>query len=108
MSYSLICITNLPDIISRYGPLRLYWEGCGLGEMVLQQLKLLWLGFRKNWQENTLKDIYQQGELTRITEELRNEEKQFGAKMFHIYSDYITAQKQLLQNKPMSMIQIND
>jgi hypothetical protein len=86
----------------------LYWEGYGSGEKVLQQLKLLWLGFRKNWQENTLKDIYQQGELTRITEELRNEKKKSVAKMFHIYSDYITARNTLLQKKPMSVIQIND
>jgi hypothetical protein len=107
MSYSLICLTNLPDLIRRYGPLRLYWEGGGLGEKVLQKLKLLWLGFRKNWQEKTLKDIYQQGELTRITEEQRNEKKNSGAKMLHIYSDYITARNTLLQNKPMSVIQSN-
>jgi hypothetical protein len=79
-----------------------------LVEKVLQQLKLLWLGFRKNWQENNLKDIYQQGEITRITEELRNEKKNSGAKMFHIYSDYITARNTLIQNKPMSVIQINN
>jgi hypothetical protein len=97
MSYSFICLTNLPDLIRRYGPLRLYWEGGGLGEKVLQQLKLLWLGFRKNWQESTLKDIYQQGELTMITEELRNEKKNYVAKMFHIYIDYITARNTLLQ-----------
>jgi chitinase len=86
----------------------LYWEGGGLDEKVLQQLKLIWLGFRKNWQENTLKDIYQQGELTRITEELRNEKKNYVAEIFHIYSDYITAWNKLLQKKPMSVIQIND
>jgi hypothetical protein len=108
MSYSFICLTNLPDLIRRYWPLWLYWEGVGLGEKVLQQLKLIWIGFRKNWQENTLRDIYQQGELARITEELRNEKKNSVAKMFHIYSDYITARNTLLQKKPMSVIQIND
>jgi hypothetical protein len=41
MSYSFICLTNLPDVISNYGPLRLYWEGGGLGEKVLQQLNIL-------------------------------------------------------------------
>jgi hypothetical protein len=107
MSYSFICLTNLPDLIRRYGQLRLYWEGGGLGEKVLHQLKLLWLGLRKNWQEKTLKDIYQQVELTRITEELRNENKNSVTKMFHIYSDYITAKNTLLEKKIMSVIQIN-
>jgi hypothetical protein len=107
MSYSFICLTNLPDLIRIYGPLRLYWEGSGWGEKVLQQLKLIWLGFINNWQENTSTDIYQQGELTRRTEEVRNEKKSSGAKKNHIYSDYITARNTLLQNKPVSVIQMN-
>jgi hypothetical protein len=48
MSYSFICLTNLPDLIKGYWPLWLYWEGRGLGEKVLQKLKLLWIGFRNN------------------------------------------------------------
>jgi hypothetical protein len=103
MAYIFLCLMNLPDVISKYGPLRMYWEGGGLGEKVLQQLKLLWIGFRKNWQENTLKDIYQHGELIRIQNELKKETKYAGPKMFHIYSDYITARNTFIQNKPMSV-----
>jgi hypothetical protein len=63
----------------------------GLGEKVLQQFKLLWIGFRTSWQENTLEDIYQRGEIIIIKNELKKETNSAGPKMFHIYSDYITA-----------------
>jgi hypothetical protein len=40
MSCSFICLTNLPDLIRRYGPLRLYWEGGGLGEKVSEKVRI--------------------------------------------------------------------
>jgi hypothetical protein len=72
----------------------------------LQQLKLLWIGFRKKCQENTLKDIYQRGELITIQKEFKKETKSAGPKMFHIYSEYITARNTLIQNKPMSVVRM--
>jgi hypothetical protein len=79
-----------------------------LGEKVLQQLKFLFIGFRKNWQENTLKDIYLQCEQARIREELKKEKISSSAKMLHIYNDYITVSNSLLQKKPMSVIEMKD
>jgi hypothetical protein len=87
MSYSHICLRNLPLVIEKFGPLHLYWEGGGLGEKLLQQLKVLNIGFRKNWQVNTLKDIYQRGELIRIRDEMNDDRKISERKMFHIYSE---------------------
>jgi hypothetical protein len=70
----------------------------------MQQLKLIWIGFRKKWQEHTLKHIYQRGELIRIQNELKQETKSAGPKMFHIYSDYITAINTFIQNEQMSVL----
>jgi hypothetical protein len=100
ISYSFLCLTNLPDVISNYGPLRLYWEGGGLGEKLLQHLKILWIGFRKNWIDNTLKDVYQHVELIIIGVDLKAKWKTTEPKMFHIYSDCITVRNAFMQKNP--------
>jgi hypothetical protein len=99
MSYSFICLKNLPDVISSYGPLSLYWEGGGLGEKVLQQFKIIW---------NTLKDVYQHVELIRIGADLKEKRKTTCPNFFHIYSDYITVRNTFMQNKPMSVVGMKD
>jgi hypothetical protein len=108
MSYSHICLRNLPLVIEKIGPLHLYWEDGGLGEKVLKQLNLLWIGFRKNCQMNTLKDIYQRGELIRIRDEIHDDRKISKPKMFHIYSDYITVRNTFMKNTHMSVVALED
>ena len=42
-----------------FGPLRLYWEGGWKGEGIIKELKeVIRDGLKKNWQENTLKRVY--------------------------------------------------
>jgi hypothetical protein len=43
-SYNLFCLLNLPFVVALFGPiLRLYWEGAGIGEKLLQKCKALWM-----------------------------------------------------------------
>ncbi len=51
-SYNFISLTTIPLILQQYGPVRNQWEGGGLGEKIIQQMKPTWLGSRKNWQHD--------------------------------------------------------
>ena len=46
-SYNFICLTNLPDMLRDFGPIRNLWEGGGQGEKIIGLLKPSWFGFRK-------------------------------------------------------------
>jgi len=49
-SYNFLCLLNLPSTLADFGPIRNYWEGGGMGEKIIQQMKPLWNGFLKHWQ----------------------------------------------------------
>ena len=53
-SYNFVCLLNLPDVMSNYGPLPNLWEGGGQGEKVLSRLKPLHNGYRAGWQKHLL------------------------------------------------------
>jgi hypothetical protein len=120
-SYNFLCLLNLPVMISLYGPPCLYWEGSGMGEKVLQQLKALWIGFRRNWQVNTMTDVYKQALLTRMNaRRLPNwfsqqeiglaeakKEEQYEGKLFHCYNNFIALFKKFRDNRPVSVVQLN-
>jgi len=53
-SYNFICLTNIPKVMRRFGPVRNLWEGGDQGEKIIRVVKPLWFGFRKNWEVNLL------------------------------------------------------
>jgi len=55
--YNFLCLLNIPEVMSMFGPLRNYWEGGMIGEKILQYAKGSWHGFTKNWQANMLRNI---------------------------------------------------
>jgi hypothetical protein len=67
-SYNFMCTINLFLVVQEYGPPRLYWEGSGMGEHILQFLKQLWNGFHNGWQQNTLTRVLRQMTLKRLGE----------------------------------------
>jgi len=46
-SYNFICLTNIPETMHKFGPIRNYWEGGGMGEKIIQLIKPLWNAIRK-------------------------------------------------------------
>ncbi len=44
-SYNFICISNVPDIMRKFGPIHNYWEGGGMCETIIHLIKPLWNGF---------------------------------------------------------------
>jgi hypothetical protein len=65
-SYNFICLTNLPSMIRKYGPIRNLWEGGGQGEKILQLIKPRWHGYRKNWAKNMLDNVLKQMAMSRV------------------------------------------
>jgi len=65
-SYNFICLTNLPDVMQHYGPVRNLWEGGGQGEKIIRLFKPVWYGFRKNWHYNLLNNVLQQMSIQRV------------------------------------------
>jgi hypothetical protein len=49
-SYNFVCLLNLPTMLATFGPLHNYWEGGGMDEKIIQQIKPLWNRFCKLWQ----------------------------------------------------------
>lgn len=56
-SYNYVCLTNIPQMISDFGPLRNLWEGGGQGGKIVGLLRPLCCGYRYNWYINLLENI---------------------------------------------------
>jgi len=52
-----MCLLNVPDVLTQFGPIRNYWEGGMMGEKTLQFAKRTWHGFTANWATNMLRNI---------------------------------------------------
>jgi hypothetical protein len=65
-SYNFLCLLNLPKTIEEFGPIRNYWEGGVMGEKLIQVVKPLWNGFRKNWQKSIMDKVMKQMAIQRV------------------------------------------
>ena len=105
-SYNFICLLNVPNMLATFGPLRNFWEGGGMGEKFIQQIKPLWNGFRKNWQLNLLDNVLQKMAINRI--EKHSQQNVNKGKQFHKYKDKEDVTDNFNNRKPMSMIQLDN
>jgi hypothetical protein len=116
-SYNFICLTNLPDVMQHYGPVRNLWEGGGQGEKIIRLFKPVWYGFRKNWHYNLLNNVLQQMSINRV--QVMREKKKVnnncnmwgintGKKMIHKYKNMEDVHLQYYARKPISMLKLNN
>ena len=111
-SYNFTCLLNLPDVMNNYGPLLNLWEGGGQGEKILQQVKPLWLGFRKNWQQSILTRMLNERALKLMMKsEIQNEDKASKPddtlrveSMYHTYADVADVKRQMRRRVAMSAV----
>ena len=73
---NFLSLLNLPEIMKRYGPLRLYWEGTMIGEKAIQEFKPYCKGLKQNWQEHTLNNFYLHKVFDFIIREQKGDENQ--------------------------------
>ena len=95
-----------------YGPLLNLWEGGGQGEKILQQVKPLWLGLQKNWQQSILTRMLNERALKlMMSSEIQNENNTSTTdntsrmeSMYHIYTDVADAKCQMRRRMAMSVV----
>ena len=73
-SPNFLSLLNLPAVIRKYGPVRLYWEGGGMGEGILKEVKACYSGCYENWPLLTMTKFYQSRSLQTILAALRDEQ----------------------------------
>ena len=56
-SYNFVCLLNIPKMIRDFGPLRNLWEGGGQREKIVSLIQPSWVGYRKNWQANSMDSL---------------------------------------------------
>jgi hypothetical protein len=99
--------------LADFGPICNYWEGGGMGEKIIQQMKPLWNGFRKHWQiillDKLLKkmatDHIRQHSMGRFSKKQSNLNE---GKQFHVYKSRDEAYDTFPNRRSMSMIQLDN
>lgn len=111
-SYNFICLTNLPHSIHRFGPIRNYWEGGVRGEKIIQSIKPLWNGFRKNWAVNIMERMLKQMAIERVLNNstTKGDEVKIDAtgKLCYVYRSVEQLQQFYDHRKPISIVQLSD
>jgi hypothetical protein len=120
-SYNFICLTNIPDTMRQFGPIRNYWEGGGMGEKLIQLIKPLWNGFRKNWQVNIMDKMLRQMAIERVQKNhsennselhsLNYEETSTPSakgKLYFVYNSLKHIQQEYNERRPLSIIQLDN
>jgi hypothetical protein len=120
-SYNFICLTNIPETMRKFGPIRNYWEGGGMGEKIIQLIKPLWKGFRKNWQVNIMDKMLRQMAIERVQKnhwEDNNEKNSLKyeetstpsskGKLCFVYNSLQHIQQEYNERRPMSLIQLDN
>ena len=122
-SYNFISLTNIPLILQQYGPVRNLWEGGGLGEKIIQQMKPTWFGFRKNWQVNMMDKLLKSMALGRIRKndiqlmEENEEDEDYtdeelwvnnSQKLVHLYKSQEDVKIRFHQHEPLSIVITKD
>jgi hypothetical protein len=120
-SYNFISLTNIPNILEQFGPVRNLWEGGGLGEKIIQLMKPTWFGFRKNWQVNMMDRLLKSMALSRIRKSdvtLISEEDEddtdeaikvnYSQKLVHVYKSEEDVNIRFLQHEPLSIVVTKD
>ena len=74
LSYSLLNLLNLPDMMRMFGPIRNLWEGGSMGEGILKLIKHNIPSVNVNWHINSTKKFYQQKSLNRLVDQLSETE----------------------------------
>ena len=117
LSYSLLNLLNLPDMMRMFGPIRNLWEGGSMGEGILKLIKHNIPSVNVNWHINSTKKFYQQKSLNRLVEQLNEENLHAtadgtGAKVtfkerasnFHIYGNKQNVINAYHSGQPISII----
>jgi hypothetical protein len=123
-SYNFISLTNIPNILEQFGPVRNLWEGGGLGEKIIQLMKPTWFGFRKNWQVNMMDRLLKsmalsrirKSDVTLISEENEEDEDDtdeaikvnYSQKLVHVYKSEEDVNIRFLQHEPLSIVVTKD
>jgi hypothetical protein len=122
-SYNFICLTNIPQVMHQFGPVRNLWEGGDQGEKIIRVLKPLWFGFRKNWDVNLMTNAlnimaidrvlnteYTKRRQTNTNSSNKEVEKSIGLakKMVHKYASREEVTERYFSRKPLSMVQLTD
>ena len=123
-SYNFVCLLNLPQVITKYGPIRNYWEGGGMGEKIIQSIKPHWRGHRKNWQINLLSKMLTNMAITRVAatgneqhidsdsdddnDNDADEDKQMTVREYHLYKDEKDIKEDFMKMSPLSVVLLSD
>jgi hypothetical protein len=123
-SYNFICLTNLPGMLRKFGPIRNLWEGGGQGEKVIGLLKPLWNGYRMNWHKNLLDNVLKRMAIDRVQQacfksQLYNDDKELDndvidetnnnyRKMAHRYKTFEMVVSDFESRKPLSVVHLQD
>lgn len=112
---NLSCLLNIPDIMRRFGPPRLYWEGSFRGEGILGKVKEIFTqGTHMPWFATTaLEKFYNERSLELL---LENESESDMDKQHKIkgYADYYTYKSieilevEIGMGKPVSAVKMKD
>ncbi len=122
-SYNFICLTNIPQVMYQFGPVRNLWEGGNQGEKIIRVLKPLWFGFRKNWEVNLMTNALNIMAVDRVLHTEYNKRRQtdtntcnkeveksigLAKKMVHKYASREEVTERYLSRKPLSVVQLTD
>ena len=113
-SYNFLCLLNLPKTIEEFGPIRNYWEGGVMGEKLIQVVKPLWNGFRKNWQKSIMDKVMKQMAIQRVKnyaslyQEPKGNENEKKGKQIHLYTSAEVLTSDYNSRKPISIMQLNN
>lgn len=117
LSYSLLNLLNLPDMMRMFGPIRNLWEGGSMGEGILKLIKHNIPSVNVNWHINSTKKFYQQKLLNRLVDQL-SQDNSYGtgngmntkatfkerATNFHIYGNKQNVINAYHSGQPISII----
>ena len=113
--YNLVSLLNLPKVMEQFGSLRLLWEGAGLGEGILKELKCLvdkssssWpctthLKFLRHKSMNRLRGVSSENQKNIQTNRYKNWEG-----MFRRYQKKDRAKLAFMAHQPLSVLHLKD
>jgi len=112
-SYNYICLTNIPQILKNFGPVRNLWEGGGQGEKIVGLLRPLWNGYRLNWHKNIMDNILKQMSISHIKcnnnenedgDSNKDAETSISTYSYYRYGTIATIQSKYTSGKPLSVV----
>ena len=104
--YNFCSLLNLPDIIDKYGSLRLLWEGGFRGEKILTQVKpLVTRGTARGFREGIVKSFYTQKVFARFSSRMEKNNKQTRMNQFgKVYGSVRDIRQKMLAGKPIVVV----